>query len=144
MSEKSNYSTVDLFAGMPIPGARKDDTGKPMVHSLALAYFPRALRAVTEVSEFGLEKYKAKPEDKGFLKVDNPIRRYTDGLVRHLIDEVVDGPINEKDGGLHHDAQVAWNALARVEMRLIQEERIKGATEYAPGRMGGVPTPLGE
>lgn len=100
----------------------KDDADKVPVFSLALAYFPRAIREVAKVSQFGMIKYNAKPEDKGFLKVPDGRRRYTDGMLRHTLDEVTDGIINVKDGNLRHDAQAAWNALARLEMALIEEE----------------------
>lgn len=106
--------------------ATKDDGGKPMVYSLFLAYFPRAIREVAKVSEYGMKKYNAKPETQGFRKVLDAKRRYADGLVRHLLDEVTDGPINEKDGGVRHAAQQAWNAMARLEIILEQEENSGG------------------
>lgn len=103
-------------------GAAKYDQGKPRIGSLFLAYFPRAIREVTAVSEFGAQKYGAEPEDKGFLEVENAHRRYTDGLVRHLMAELQGDTYNREDGLVRHDAQVAWNALARLEIALIAEE----------------------
>jgi hypothetical protein len=107
----------------PLTSSSKDDSGKTMIHSLCLSYFPRALAEVAKVSRFGMEKYNAKPEDKGFLKVPDARRRYSDALVRHLLAETKE-VYNPADGGLRHDAQVAWNALARLEMALIEGEPV--------------------
>ena len=115
---------LEEMAGKVTPkAATKDDGGKPMVYSLFLAYFPRAIREVARVSEYGMKKYHAKPETQGFRAVPDAVRRYGDGLVRHLLDEITDGPINEKDGGVRHMAQQAWNAMARLEVALEKEER---------------------
>jgi hypothetical protein len=111
----------------PLTSSSKDDSGKDMLYSLCLAYFPRALAEVAKVSKFGLEKYGAQPEDKGFLKIPNGWRRFTDALVRHLKDELKE-TYNPVDGNMRHDAQVAWNALARLEMALIE-----GETAVQPG-----------
>ena len=100
----------------------KDDSSKPMVFSLVLSYFPRALEEIARVSEFGMKKYNAKPETKGFLQVDDGVRRYSDGLVRHLLAEAKGETFNKADGDLWHAAQTAWNSLARLEMLLIEDD----------------------
>lgn len=101
------------------PGA-KLDAGKVDVLRGAIQYFPNALKAIARVSELGAKKYSW----KGWEKVPDGIRRYGAALVRHLVHDdafaVDDGP-----GGLGaevlHATQVAWNALARLE--LILKER---------------------
>jgi hypothetical protein len=103
-----------------------------MAYSLCLSYVPRALAEIAKVSRFGMEKYNAKPEDKGFLKVPDAHRRYSDALVRHLLAETK-GVYNPADGGLRHDAQVAWNALARLEMALIEMEVLVDQIHEARG-----------
>ncbi|MQB00207.1 MAG: hypothetical protein GEU78_07935 [Actinobacteria bacterium] len=107
----------------PLTSSSKDDSGKSMAYSLCLSYFPLALAEVAKVSRFGMEKYNAKPEDKGFLQVPDARRRYSDALVRHLLAETKE-VYNPADGNLRHDAQVAWNALARLEMALIEAHEL--------------------
>jgi hypothetical protein len=106
------------------PGA-KLDSGKVDVLRGAIQYFPRALAAVAHVSELGARKYSW----MGWKSVPDGIRRYGAALARHLVYEA-----NARDtgaGGLGpdvlHAAQVAWNALARLEL-IIAEENDKNTT----------------
>lgn len=98
----------------------KLDNGKERVFSLLLNYFPRALRGVCTVSEFGARKYI----EGGWKTVEEGRKRYSDALARHLIDECI-SPY-DSDSNLHHDLHIAWNALARVELRLMEEDNDSG------------------
>lgn len=97
----------------------KLDAGK--VDLSLLLFFPNALTAVAEVAEIGAKKYSR----GGFLKVANGVTRYTAALLRHLF-----GATKEDDDGevvlvstkFGHDAQVAWNALARLEKKMRKEK----------------------
>lgn len=92
------------------PGA-KLDSGKIMM-SLLLD-FDDAIRVVAEVATIGAKKYSR----GGWKTVPDGYNRYTDAMLRHLFtnDEYDDG----KGGtGLLHDAQVAWNALARLQYKI--------------------------
>lgn len=107
------------------PGA-KLDAGKVDVLRGAIQYFPLSLHAVARVSELGAKKYSW----KGWASVPNGIRRYGAALARHLVHEemsVDDGP-----GGLGaevlHATQVAWNALARLELILKAQHETKANT----------------
>lgn len=97
------------------PGS-KLDAGKIPVLRGALQYFPLALAAVAGVSLKGAEKYTW----KGWATVPDGVNRYGDALARHLLAEETDGPI-DRDTGCLHAAQVAWNALARLELMLRAE-----------------------
>ena len=105
------------------PGA-KLDKGKVDVLRGAIQYFPKALEAVAHVSELGAKKYSW----MGWKSVPDGIRRYGAALARHLVYEA-----DARDtgaGGLGadvlHAAQVAWNALARLELIIKEEdEKIK-------------------
>lgn len=99
------------------PGS-KLDAGKSPVFRGLLQYFPRACRAVANVSLFGANKYTW----KGWEKVPDGPNRYGDALARHIVDEQIDGPIDPTTG-LMHAAQQAWNALARLELMLQEQER---------------------
>lgn len=104
------------------PGA-KLDAGKPPVYRGVIAYFPRALRAVADISQKGAVKYSW----KGWQKVDDGINRYRDALGRHITDMGIDGPIDPSTGW-RHSAQLAWNALAALELELMEEEKKDGST----------------
>ncbi len=94
----------------------KLDLGKVQLFSHLYTYFPHALDAVCEVSEFGARKYTR----MGWATVNNGVERYTDALLRHLRDEAK-GEIHDDDSRLMHAAQLAWNALARLELMLRDE-----------------------
>ena len=93
------------------PGS-KLDAGKLQIVTHFLHYFPRACAAVTEVSDYGAQKYTS----RGWVEVPNGFQRYTDALGRHLIAEGYES--HDADTGLSHAAHLAWNALARLELML--------------------------
>lgn len=94
---------------------RKDDSNKSQIIRGFMHYFPNAIRAVADVSEFGSKKY-----DWGnWLHVDNGQYRYTEALGRHLLDETKQ-PL-DPESGLFHAAHAAWNAMARLELMLREE-----------------------
>jgi Domain of unknown function (DUF5664) len=98
------------------PGA-KLDAGK--VDLTFLEDWPHALAAVCRVAEFGANKYSR----GGWLKVPDGFRRYTKAMLRHVLRigdlDVILGVAPEHI----HDAQVAWNALSRLEMKLRGEQK---------------------
>jgi hypothetical protein len=93
------------------PGA-KLDAGKPRV-GLMLSGFSHALLAVAEVTTYGAKKYSP----GGWRSVPDGAARYTDAMLRHLLAELGGEPV-DADSGLQHAAQVAWGALARLELLL--------------------------
>lgn len=101
------------------PGA-KMDAGKAPVMQGVVQYFPRALKAVSFVSLVGAKKYAW----KGWESVPDGINRYSDALGRHLLAETIEGPIDADTQQLHA-AQVAWNALARLELMIREQEAAK-------------------
>lgn len=106
-------------------GAIKYDGGKSPVYRGAIAYFPRAIGVVAEVSAFGASKYAW----KGWESVPDGYNRYSDALVRHLGYEGK-GEVLDPDSGLLHAAHTAWNALARLELLLKErEDTVVDATE---------------
>lgn len=99
-----------------IPGAFKLDTGKSPVYRGAIAYFPRAIEAISSVSHFGATKYAW----SGWLHVPDGLNRYTDAMARHIISEAK-GEICDPDSGLPHSWHALWNSAARVELMLIDK-----------------------
>lgn len=99
-------------------GAIKYDGGKAPIFRGVVSYFPRAAKAVAEVSGFGASKYAW----AGWEGVDDGFNRYSDAMVRHLMREG-EGEILDPDSGLLHAAHTAWGALARLELMLRQMEQ---------------------
>lgn len=93
------------------PGAKLDAGKIPLFRGL-IDYFPLAVVAVAEVSAVGAKKYAW----KGWETVPDGYMRYSDALLRHLSSGSME--LTDKDTGLLHDAHAAWNALARLELRL--------------------------
>lgn len=91
------------------PGA-KLDAGKPDV-GLLFEAFPCALMEVAKVATYGAEKYTR----GGWKEVPDGVKRYKAAMGRHILK----GEIETFDeSGLMHQAQIAWNALATLEMML--------------------------
>ena len=101
--------------GQHEPGA-KLDAGKNRL-GLVLGAFSRALWAVGEVGTYGAEKYT----DGGWLEVEDGLARYTDAMYRHLLKDA-SGELEDQDTELLHLAHAAWNALAALELVLLEKE----------------------
>lgn len=99
----------------------KADNGKPQVVQGVIQYFPRALKSVARVSEYGAHKYNVPYSDKNWERVEDGLNRYTDALGRHLCDEMA-GDESDPESGLLHAAHAAWNALARLELILRKKD----------------------
>jgi len=95
------------------PGAKLDD-GK--VRAGLLKQFSRALTEVAKVSTYGAGKYS----EGGWATVKDGHKRYTDAMMRHWLAEEFESI--DEESGLLHMAQVAWNALARLEFYLKGDE----------------------
>lgn len=100
----------------------KLDHGKVDIYRHFLAMFPHATECVSWVSEYGERKYSY----MGWAHVNEGQRRYTAALNRHLLDEAkgeVYDTDPEKGSDLPHAAQAAWNAMARLEL-MIREQNV--------------------
>lgn len=94
------------------PGA-KLDAGKTRP-DLVLNGFPRALLAVAEVAAYGARKYT----EDGWRCVPDGQRRYTAAKDRHRLHGAVE--LLDAESGLLHLAHEAWNALAVLELKLME------------------------
>lgn len=104
--------------GQHAPGA-KLDAGK-VRPDLILSGMPRALLAVARVATFGAEKYT----ENGWREVPDGVQRYTAALDRHRLQEGIE--LADDGSGLPHAAHLAWNALARLELMLLEADSWKG------------------
>ena len=111
----------------------KLDNGKP--DASLLGYFGKALLAVSEVGTLGAKKYTR----GGWQFVSDGINRYTAAMLRHFLEE--NSGRYDSDLPVLHAAQVAWNALARLELIIREAEqgectgkKLKKWTEETPER----------
>lgn len=111
------------------PGAKLDANKAPIYEGL-LDYFPRACEAVANVSKYGATKYTW----KGWEKVKNGINRYLNAMLRHVTKLSKEGEWDSEakndpkyPADIMHRAQIAWNAMASLELKLREMEN-KNAT----------------
>jgi len=94
----------------------KTDGGKPDTSLLLM--FGKALSEVALVGTGGKVKYTR----GGWQDVEDGENRYTAAMLRHLFKEHYeekDTDLREYiDADIYHSAQVAWNALARLELMM--------------------------
>lgn len=129
--EKDPYG---IAAG--VPGA-KLDAGKTPVFRGLLDYFPRALKAVADLSAYGAHKYSW----KGWEKVADGYPRYKDAAGRHELKQAIEGEWDldalkddKYSAMILHDTQIAWNQLAALELKL----KAKEANDRIVPEKGGV------
>ena len=121
ISQSCTHSTGEKkVESKPQPGQKFDGSKRRVIQGF-INYFPRAIEAVTEVSEYGTVKYNAGKFPTTWKEVVGGIVRYTDALGRHLLEEAK-GNTHCPESGLMHAKQTAWNAMARLELILIEEE----------------------
>lgn len=100
------------------PGA-KLDAGK-VRPALVLGGFARALLEVSKVGTYGATKYT----ENGWMQVENGQARYDDAKLRHWLTEKAGVPY-DPDTKLVHAAHEAWNALARLDLMLRENEKVQ-------------------
>lgn len=106
---------VPNVSGSAVSPPKKYDAGKAPVYNGFFLYFPRAIKAVANVSKFGAEKYNVPYSDQNWRGVESA--RFRDAEGRHMLDAITDGLYTE-DSKLLHAAHKAWNAMQELEMLL--------------------------
>ena len=95
----------------------KLDTGKVRMH-LITGGMARAITEVAKVGTFGANKYT----DGGWVSVPNGFQRYEDAQQRHAAARHM-GEQNDPESGLLHLAHEAWNAMAKLDLYLREQEK---------------------
>lgn len=95
----------------------KVDAGKVRMH-LITGGMARAITEVAKVGTFGAAKYT----DGGWVDVPDGFRRYEDAQQRHAADRHR-GEMLDKESQLLHLAHEAWNALAKLDLHLRENEK---------------------
>lgn len=96
---------------------RKYDGSKPLAGTF-VNVFPRSILAIGAVILKGKEKY---PDPNNWKKVEGAKVRYQESLMRHLIKHNM-GILLDEESGLPHLVHVAWNALAILELHLMEKK----------------------
>jgi len=96
-----------------IKGAKFDE-GKLLAG--ILQQFSLALTAVLEVATYRAKEYSR----GGWQHVSNGFERYSDAMMRHYLKELSESI--DPDSGILHEAHLAWNALARLELKLREQQ----------------------
>lgn len=100
------------------PGAKLDQ-GKPQP-ALILRDMARALAAVVDIATAGAVKYTP----GGWLAVPDGLNRYENAQLRHASLRHA-GQERDAESGSLHLAHEAWNALAKLELYLREQEKVK-------------------
>lgn len=95
---------------------RKFDHQKPRV-GIVLRDFSNALMAVSDLGTFGIQKYGP----GNWLYVEDGVARYTDAMGRHFLLETIEKIDPETQ--MLHAVSTAWNALARLELIIREQNR---------------------
>lgn len=94
----------------------KHDGEKLPYHIVLCKQFPNAINAVVKRSSDGHKKYEEWDGDwKNWERVKDGYLTYSNALLRHLFNE-------GDDNSIEHDIAVAWNALARLELKLKESK----------------------
>jgi hypothetical protein len=104
------------------PGSKFDD-GKPPVTQL-MRQFPRALRYISQISEFGHNKYgntENQEEWDNWKHVPNGKYRYEQAIGRHHLYKSEEP---DSESGFMHIGHTGWNALATLETILEEQEKL--------------------
>lgn len=96
---------------------KKYDNGKSMVGTLCRV-FPRALLGVGQCIAFGTKKY---PKPDNWKLVENAFTRYQDSMMRHYL-KFLAGQEKDSETKLLHLKHMVWNALAVLELYLMENE----------------------
>lgn len=94
----------------------KHDEWKLPLYTVLFEQFPEALQTVAECSDSWHKKYELNGDWNNFRRVENP-KRYLNAMIRHLVQSKWWLERNP-DGDVLHMAQVAWNALAYLQILL--------------------------
>lgn len=100
----------------PHSAGAKLDAGK-VRPSLIIEGMARAVYAVSEVATFGAAKYTP----GGWVLVANGRERYADAGYRHVLKRAM-GEERDPDSKLEHLAHEAWNALAKLDLAIREQE----------------------
>jgi len=114
------------------PKARKDIP----IYSGFVCYFPLAMAAVAELSRIGNDQHNpGKPLGWDRSKSGDE----KDAMMRHLVDQAIDGDQATDQDGVLHATKKAWRAMA--DLQKILERRAEKAS--AP-KLAGFPPEDGE
>lgn len=96
---------------------QKFSQNKIPAYTVIFQQFPNAIQEVIKCSQAGHKKYPDDIDWKNFERVKNAENEYLNAAIRHLFEEGINQDMIEF-GNVLHEAQVIWNLLARLEIKL--------------------------
>ena len=115
ISKMSEILGWQMKRGEDIKYGKKTNKDKSQL-SLLFKQFPQALEAIVKCSEYGHEKYKETDADYlNYQRVDGGSKTYADSGLRHRLEQG-----NDLESGLPHQYHVAWNALAELQLWVME------------------------
>lgn len=118
---------MKAFKNTEEPSA-KFDTGKPDMSLLLM--FGKAISEIAKVGTGGKSKYSR----GSWQTLPDGINRYTAAMLRHVFQEhyeEIDPDLSTYTSEpIYHAAEVAWNALARLELMMRDKELEMAAIAY--------------
>jgi len=129
VAEMLKIAVYDAETGEPLPptprqvmpASSEERKGVPLCTGV-LDYFPAAVAAVARLSKFGNDKHNP---GEPLHWARGKSMDHADCIARHLVDRGIIDP----DTGMSHTVEVAWRALALLQMELEQggAPRARGA-----------------
>ena len=101
---------------------QKWSNDKLPVHTVIFKQFPDALKEVIICSQAGHKKYPNDIDWMNFKRVPDAENQYMNAAIRHMLENGYNEDMI-KYGNIRHDAQVIWNLLAALQIRLMEEKK---------------------
>lgn len=118
------FRKVDATCDIEPEKGVKNDSGKLPYYIVLFKQFPLALQEVMKCSQAGHNKYYATDSKdwQNFARVEGADIRYKNAMLRHMSET---GSVKDMEeyGGMTHEAAVAWNALADLEVSLRNKNK---------------------
>ena len=111
----------------------KDDSGK--VLGGVIGDFGLALMEVGKIGTYGANKYTR----GGWQSVPDGMQRYEDAMWRHLLCAAEEGV--DPESGYEHELHMVWNALAKLELRIRDNNKNDNTTRSISEGVSGTCQP---
>lgn len=103
----------------------KHSKNKLPIYTVLFKQFPLAILEVVKCSLAGHKKYSKYDHDwQNFKRVENPEFEYRNAALRHMMQKGYCEDMKEY-GEVLHEAQVIWNLLADLQIKLEKYENQK-------------------
>lgn len=96
---------------------QKFSQDKLPIYTVVFEQFPNAIKEVVKCSLAGHKKYPNDIDWRNFERVPDAQNQYLNAALRHMFETGINQDMIEYENILH-EAQVIWNLMARLEIKL--------------------------